>query len=172
VETIAVYWEPVIKTYGFQVKTGLALLRLRLSVEQAAEWSARIQEMESAGDDFLMIAGQTVDGGVLQLNLLFAQETAGSPRGGPVALSAGDINLSGQIESPVELICFHGPHYGDRYGIADAAFGVLVGHGIDILASGCTGASVYIVVPEHKALTAVGFLSAKFAAPHPDDGQI
>ncbi len=48
--------------------------------------------------------------------------------------------------SNVEMISFYGPHFQDRYGIADRVFSTLQGKGYPLLASGCTGTSVHLVV--------------------------
>ena len=55
-----------------------------------------------------------------------------------------------QTIAPVELIYLHGPHFQDRYGIAEAALSPLQKADIPILAAGCSGTSVYIVVPENR----------------------
>ena len=77
-------------------------------------------------------------------------------------LSVSDVV---KTTAPVELIYFQGPHYGDRYGIAHAAFGTLEAQNLKILAAGCTGASIYIIVPEKSAQTAVRCLSEAFEIP-------
>lgn len=71
-----------------------------------------------------------------------------------------------QTTSPVELVYFHGPHFGDRYGIADMALGTLRRKGLPILAAGCTGASVYIVVPEQRSAEIKQILSDVFDTPN------
>jgi len=49
---------------------------------------------------------------------------------------------------PVGILFFHGPHFGDMYGIADAAFSSLLKAGIKIISSGCSSASVFLVIAE------------------------
>ena len=68
-----------------------------------------------------------------------------------------------EIDSPVELIYFQGPHFGDRYGIADAAFRALAGQ--EVLAAGFSGASVYIVVADKQAQATIECLSEAFITP-------
>jgi hypothetical protein len=70
-----------------------------------------------------------------------------------------------RMESPVEMIFFYGPHFGDRYGIADTALGILREKGLPIIAAGCTGASVYIILPENCAAKARDVLSDSFDTP-------
>jgi aspartokinase len=79
------------------------------------------------------------------------------------------INLDSEkdfyLKSPVELISFQGPHFADRYGIADSAFKALDNQGIPIIIAACSGAAVYIVLPENKLHEARFFLSEAFEVP-------
>ena len=92
----------------------------------------------------------------------------GAIHAGPCSDSSreNNIDLDIQTTSPVELVYFHGPHFGDRYGIADTALGTLRRKGLPILAAGCTGASVYIVVPEQRSAEIKQILSDVFDTPH------
>jgi len=69
------------------------------------------------------------------------------------------------MEAPVELLSFQGPHFGDRSGIANATLNPLLDKNIPILAAGCTGASVYIVVPENQAEVSKQHLEKVFNTP-------
>jgi aspartokinase len=69
------------------------------------------------------------------------------------------------LTSPVELISFQGPHFGDRYGIAHTAFKTLDDQGIPTLVTACSGAAVYIVLPEKKLQEARPLLAEAFEAP-------
>ncbi len=69
------------------------------------------------------------------------------------------------LTSPVELISFHGPHFGDRYGIAYSAFKALDDQEVRILIAACSGAAVYIVMPQKKLQEARLFLAEAFEAP-------
>jgi hypothetical protein len=164
-ETIAIYWEPMIKTYGFLEKSGLALCRLVFPLEQTAEWGQRIQEMSSSGDGFLLALGQLVDRETLQFNLLL--EASGLARvrrsleEGPAVAAWTRL----EIESPVALLYFQGPHFGDRYGIADAVWTCLLRRKVPVLSLACTGASVYLILPEGKTETARAALGEAFETP-------
>ena len=69
------------------------------------------------------------------------------------------------LTSPVELISFQGPHFGDRYGIAYSAFKALDDQGVPILIAVCSGAAVYIVLPEKKLQDARPLLLEAFEVP-------
>ena len=49
---------------------------------------------------------------------------------------------------PVGIIFFHGPHFGDRYGIADATLAALSKAHVKVIASGCSSSSVYMVLSQ------------------------
>ena len=67
-----------------------------------------------------------------------------------------------QTIAPVALIYLHGPHFQDRYGIAEAALSPLQKADIPVLATGCSGTSVYIVVHENRADEAATCLAETF----------
>jgi hypothetical protein len=164
-ETIAVYWEPVIKTYGFTEKTGLTLFCFSCPIDRMADWGQRMQEWGTAGDGFIMVAGSSLDGNTLQFNLLFEQKGVDRYRAVLEKWREEEPRISLQVETPVELIYFHGPHYGDRHGIASAALKALAVQAVPVLALACTGASVYLIMPEGKAPSAREALGQAFLAP-------
>lgn len=167
-ETIAYYWEPIIKTYGLLEKPGLSLHRISLPADRMKNWGSRIREMGAAGVESLMALGQVVNGETIQLNLLFDEKPDGPHRRILEASMDNEPRASFRIDAPVHLIYFHGPHYGDRPGIAHAALGALMKKHIPILSASCAGAGVYIVVPQKIARAARGILSENFIAPEAD----
>jgi hypothetical protein len=164
-ETIAVYWEPVIKTYGFMEKIGLSLFKIFGPVERMAVWGERLQEWGGAGDGLIMLVGSRINDNALQFDLLF--EPKGVDRYGALLEKwrQAEPRITLQIETPVELIYFHGPHYGDRYGIASAALEALAVQAVPVLAMACTGASVYLVLAEGTADQAREGLGRAFKTP-------
>jgi hypothetical protein len=164
-EIIAVYWEPEIKTYGFQVKSGLRLITVMLPFDRVAELGEIMEGGSEPPQHFIMVLAQPVDTKLLRVHLLL------EPSGGEQVMEMirkTDVVAPGaisEIDAPVELIYFQGPHFGDRYGIADAAFRALDTQSIQVLGAGCSGASIYIVVPDKKAKTAIRCLSGFFKVP-------
>jgi aspartokinase len=163
-EIIAVYREKKIKTYGFHTQTGLQLASVTLPVHQVAEWGNRIDK-KSGSRNFVMALVQMSGEGALRLYFLFdpdeAEAEAFEANLDLASLAVSDL----KVEAPVELVYFHGPHYGDRYGIAHATFSALASQGMSVLAAGCTGSSLYIVVPEKTAQTVTRCLSETFEVP-------
>ncbi len=151
-ETIAVYWEPVIRTYGFQVRTGLTLVCLETGSGPGWGLSGDDAGLFSGANLIMAVALPTESGG-LRTGLVFS---------GKVPEASG---FHGRADRPVELLYFQGPHFGDRYGIAAAALGALHRAAVPVIAAGCTGASVYIVLEPGRADEAVASLSDAFRVP-------
>ena len=162
-ETIAIYCEPIIKTYGITERTGLSLITLLLPMENSDPRCLQYLEAIQKSDNVIVIFAPSLSDGCVRLHLLFD--------GSPLSSIKGAKPLPGvQVEESVELLYFHGPHYGDRYGIADAALGALADGKIPLRAMSCSGASVYIVVPEGFARQAGKALSRAFVVPSTNKG--
>ena len=159
------YWEPEIKTYGFQIKSGLRLITAMLPFDRVAELGEIMEGGSEPLQHFIMVLAQPTNTESLRVHLLL------EPSGGEQItdlIRKTDVGASGAVSgigAPVELIYFQGPHFGDRYGIADAVFRALDTQSIQVLAAGCSGASIYIVVPDKKAETAIRCLSGSFKVP-------
>ena len=157
-ETVAVYWESRIKTYGFQRVTDVGLF----------EFSCPLTEIVSLGKILSQESLRT-----LKPPFMMAQES-GDEISFVVCLpenQARDFHefLEGtpgltpqKYLFPVGIIFFHGPHFGDRYGIADATFTALSKAHIKVIASGCSSSSVYVVLSQDDLDRAEEVLSKPF----------
>jgi hypothetical protein len=181
-ETFAVYWEPVIKTYGIAVRTGLSLISLDLPFDRLREGEGCLSGLASrcGGSLILIFSGSASTSGIC-LNLLLDQlpeKVDGLETGDAIGekvpqakfleadssdFEAGSSGL--RVDNRVELVYFQGPHYGDRYGIAGAAVTALVQHGVPLVAVVCTGASVFLITPKGMACAARNALSKAFSTP-------
>jgi hypothetical protein len=65
----------------------------------------------------------------------------------------------------VDLISFHGPHFGDRYKIFWTAMDCLTEDHVPVLVAGCTGASISLAVPDGQGRAARNALARGFEAP-------
>lgn len=162
-ETIAVYWEPKIRVYGVSTFTGLALHTLVFSAGQLAHWGELIASLEETGTGFRLVNQQVLATGEILLELLLQSDD----RERQISRIIGEGCENGRagtwrLQSPVELVYMHGPHFQDRYGIAEAAITPVMTAGIPILATGCTGTSIYLVVPDGSAEKAVVCLGTTF----------
>ena len=164
-ETIAVYWEPKPKTYGFREVIDLSLMNIKIQPEQMSQWGLWLMELANLDIGFHLILAKYSTHQKLRLYILLEKFWADS-----VLYHINKrIDLESRkyfhITSPVELISFQGPHFGDRYGIAYSAFKALDDQGVPILIAACSGATVYIVLPEKKLQDARPLLLEAFEVP-------
>jgi len=161
VETIAVYWENRAKTYGFDTVRGLSLLQVSTQTDGLAKIGALLQT-DNRGPCFKWVLAQPCPQGGLRLFLVLKQEDVPGMEAFINRVVVKGTAIETETTYPVALINFHGPHFGDRYGIADAALGTLRRKGLPILAAGCTGASVYLTVPDKRSADVITILSTVF----------
>ncbi len=168
-ETAAIYWEPKIKTYGFSESINLSLIKLIIKIEQISEWGFYITELANLGVSFNLVLIQYLNNKILVIYLLCQRKLEIKIQKYITDQMQAGIGESVQIKSPVELIYFHGPHFGDRNGIIDSVFRVLSIENIPILVSGCSGASIHLVLPEKGIKKAKPFLINVFEVPQSVD---
>jgi aspartokinase len=165
VETFAVYWEPKPKTYGFKEVIDLSLLTIEIRPGNMSQWGLWLMELSDLDIGFHLILAKYSTHQGLRLYILFAKlwgDRVLSYLGKKIDLDSGkDLHLT----YPVELISFQGPHFGDRYGIADTAFKALDEQGVPVLITVFAGAAVYIVLPEKKLQDARPLLLKAFEVP-------
>jgi len=147
------------------VERELSLFRISTDTRELAGLGSVLFNDASAMR-FSWVLVQAFSDRLLKICLLLRREWAPSMQILVRQLRENNIDLDLQTTSPVELVYFHGPHFGDRYGIADTALGTLRRKGLPILAAGCTGASVYIAVPEQRSAEIKQILSDVFDTPH------
>ena len=164
-ETIAVYWEPKPKTYGFKEVIDLSLMNIEIRPGKMSQWGLWLMELADLNIGFHLSIAKYSNRQELRLYILLEKFWADS------VLSHIDKRIDPESEkyfhltSPVELISFQGPHFGDRYGIAYSAFKALDDRGVPILIAACSGAAVYIVLPEKKLQDARPLLLEAFEVP-------
>jgi hypothetical protein len=159
-ETIAIYFEPVIKTYGILERTDLVLWSLTLRPALLARL-APSGPAEQAAQDLELVVACPLSDGRIRLHLVLNTASHVPPWVDAIDKACDDR----QRVAPVAMVYFQGPHFGDRYGIAEAALTALVRHGIEILVVACAGASLHFVVPRDQAQTARQALSTAFVVP-------
>lgn len=64
--------------------------------------------------------------------------------------------------SPVAVVFLHGPHFGDRYGIADTLIQALAGAGVSLLGLSCCVSSITVVVKQAELPGALQVLGDTF----------
>jgi aspartokinase len=165
VETFAVYWEPKPKTYGFKEVIDLSLLNIEIRPGKMTQWGLWLMELSDLDIGFHLILAKYSTHQKLRLYILLEKlwkDRVLSYLGKKIDVDSGkDFHLT----YPVELISFQGPHFGDRYGIADTAFKALNAQKVPVLITVFAGAAVYIVLPEKKLQDARPLLMEAFEVP-------
>ncbi|MFN2354212.1 MAG: hypothetical protein ABR512_06780 [Desulfopila sp.] len=152
VETVAVYWEPRIRIYGMDIQRGLSLLQLECDPEAFAhdQWL----QLGAQQEKFRLLVTQAGEKRRSRCTFLIQQEHHGAIRAALSGLPGRNFRARLITEERADMVSFHGPHFHDRYGIAELAYSSLKTTGCRLLASGCTGTSVTIVVAGGQAETA------------------
>ncbi len=153
-ETRAYFQEKRIKTYGFSLASGLELICVSCGRDGLEVAGTAIQDLDARFDfGMAMVHGETC-----HFYCLTRAETK-------VSLPA-EQSTAFRVESgTADLVTFHGPHFGDRFGIFNAAAVCLDVAGLDLTLAGCTGASVSLVLPEGQGEVSLPALEKGFETP-------
>ncbi|MEE4241010.1 MAG: hypothetical protein V2I36_06060 [Desulfopila sp.] len=163
VETIAVYWEPKVRIYGMDIQRELTLFRLACHeiLFQSSGW----EELCRTQSKFRLLNSRIGPQDEIYCGFVVDKNTKER-----FLEELSRLSQTEQLAQPValnnvEMISFYGPHFQDRYGIADLVFSTLRENGFSLLISGCTGTSVHLVVPGNQADSVAEFLKNIIAVP-------
>jgi hypothetical protein len=157
-ETVAVYFEKPVRTYGLKARLG----DVALSLECGATALAELTESLAALDPPLQLVSCSLvwEDDLALLLVCLPQEQA--PRLEEAAARSGAVITE---RGPTALINLQGPHFGDRWGLASEALGGLEAAGVEPLALlGVTHTLQVTLAPEHGEPALVG-LGQCFCAP-------
>ena len=163
-ETCATWVEEKIKTYGLHTESNLDLYSLNTGYEDLALVASIMKTCETNQTRFYYSSAHVRQDGRVSWHFLAdgndhrmkAHLVSGLPRNRSIDL---------RVSEAMALISFQGPHFGDRYGIADRATSILQEEGIPLPLSGFTGSSIYMVVPVGHAQQARNALLTVFTQP-------
>jgi len=163
-ETIAVYWESKVKVYTVTHVTDLSMACLIYPSNGTEELGKTLMALEDSVQRFELVTQAYLDSTHSQMNLFYDQTKQKK-----VAVTIGSwadrMQATITLTSPLELVYLHGPHFQDRFGIADITFSALKGGNIEIIAAGCAGTTIYIAVPHKQARPATRILRETFIIP-------
>lgn len=159
-ETIAVYWEAQVRVYGLTEKRGLSMLNLHFPAHRLDHWAGTLGDLQAYGEFELVFMQPDAAG--LRLTLLPSGSAVAELEGLLQQRLQGEEGSSLNCQAPVAVLYLYGPHFQDRYGIAEAALRPLRKAGVVVLAMGCAGTSVYLVVDEGAAERARAALAETF----------
>ena len=164
-EVIAVYSESPIKTYGLHEFSNLALIRVEYNPEQTGTSDSLFMKLSAADVNYQMVVIQNLAPSRVALQFVVNYDQADQI----VKLLADyckDMNApTPQVHGPLELIHFSGPHYGDRYGVAAAAFSAVEEAGLTVTMTGFCASSVYLVLPPGSTAKLRPYWKKKFEVP-------
>jgi hypothetical protein len=152
-ETIAVYFEPVAKSYGLETFTGLVMVRVPVGAGVG-----RPAGQASAGR-FAFVMLQSEPGETSALTAVLRPEDLPEFRAGVGLPAVNGAGPAGMDSQPVEMVVFQGPHFYERCGIAAAALEALGTQDARVLLAGFSGSMAYLVVPAGAAQAATAALA-------------
>jgi hypothetical protein len=157
-ETVAVYSESKIRTYGFDLREGLNLVEMDLTEDDIHDRADGLSRLHGQGSLFEWLTAWNSQGSCMRFWLLcddahartLAEHMEGVPIKPPVR---------------VDVISFQGPHFGDRHGIADYTLTALKQHEVDIMGMTCSVSGISLVLPRGRGRAAEAALRAAFEIP-------
>jgi len=156
---IASYQEKVVRIYDIVQQSGLDLWSLVVDQRRLTKLGAALLDLgqEKIRMPFLLALLSPEDR--LVFNFCFPgeqnsriEETLSSRLGKTVL----------DHYSRVAALYIHGPHFGDRYGIANTLVRALESAGVSLLAMGCTVSSISVIIRKEDLTAAVQALEATF----------
>lgn len=166
-ETRAAYVEKKIKTYGIKMDTGLEMLEMSFNPNQQRHLGIcgqGLQNLAKSGGKFYFTAAMTRSHDVAHLYCLTEPlDTQDRQSFFSQVQAASGIAVCPSVS--VDLISFHGPHFGDRAGIFNTAMACLNAAAIPVLLAGCTGASIFMALPDSLGQKALPALAEGFESP-------
>lgn len=164
-ETIALYKEDRIKVYGITRESDLILVVLSFPANQLELWGQRIDEISNRAIRFELVTYHAANKSMTELHLLVDKKIIDPLSEMLSHWKENTVQAGLKLKQPVDILYLHGPHFQDRYGIADTAFNALLHNNIEILVSGCAGTSMYLVTPAFQGQIALEILTETFLIP-------
>ncbi len=162
-EIICSYQEEVIKIYDLSHLTGLDLWNLSLPLNRLGDFGALLLKLDGLQLKMPLLVSKSFPDGE---SLYFAFCLAASHHN--AVQQALDQDLPGVgvfCQGPVSVFLLHGPHFGDRYGIANAFVSSLRRAGIAPLALSCAVSSVSAAIQEKDLNRVIEALGSSFQVP-------
>jgi len=162
-EIICSYQEEMIKVYNVTHHTDLDFLNTSLPLNRLGDLGAALLELDALSLRIPFLVSKSSPDGQ---SMYFAFCLAAAYR--DQVKDALDRNLRGfdfHWHGPVSVFFLHGPHFGDRYGIANALVTSLRHAGIAPLALSCAVSSVSVVIEGNDTNQTIAALKKSFQIP-------
>jgi ACT domain len=168
-KVVATYQEKVIKVYWIIPQPDLDLWGMAVSsTDILAGFADALLDLGSLGLQIpFLVAIPELGNKEFLLSFSVAGPAALADRGRQVrrVLKKHLPELRPMRLTPVAGIFLHGPHFGDRYGIAKTLVEALEKAHISLLALSCTISSISLIIRQHQLAAAQLVLGQAFAAP-------
>jgi hypothetical protein len=167
-ETAASYVEKKIKTYAIQTRDNVKLCRFDIHTDLLAVWGDHIQRLDDLGIRFHYVSAFISEKNHIRLFSVLESENSHFNNATHHFFSdifPKELSACCDFLLLADIISFHGPHFGDRYGISAHAFSAMQHRSIPVLLMGCVGSSISIVVPAGMSQKGRDALSEFFETP-------
>lgn len=157
-ETVAVYFERPLRTYGLEAQAGCRLLEVSCPRERLEDLLAALGALQPpAGLHFCTAAwaGET----------LSLRACLPVPEAARVATALAGAGLQPQAPVEASLVHLQGPHFGDRWGVASEALAGLAEAGVEPLGLAGVVHSLFLALPPQDARAGLAGLAKRFRAP-------
>jgi hypothetical protein len=161
-EIIASYEERLIKIYGVVEEPDLDLWLLSLTCPDLAKLGAALHELGRFGLKLPFLVALPGPGEALLCAVCMASIAADEVERVLVTHLPGSTF---RRWSPVAALFLHGPHFGDRHGIAHALIQTLERSDTEILALSCAVSSISAVISAEDLSVATGAIETAFSIP-------
>lgn len=162
-ETAARYTEAKIKTYGFETRRDRCLCEFSLVPEPCRHRPDAADGMVAIPFDMVLM--EPPDEDRYPLAVVVADRHRRALQQFVAGMGPRQAGMDMRFTAPVELLYFFGPHFGDRFGIADATCRALDQNNIRLIASAFSSSSVFLVLAEHGAEMAKAIFADLFETP-------
>lgn len=166
-ETIAVYWESKVKVYSITHVSDLSMVQLTYPIETTEKVGKALAALEDSVQRFELVTQDNVDAGRSRVNFFIRRPRQKAVKGVSKEWKE-ELQVDVTLNSSVELIYLHGPHFQDRFGIVEIAFSALKAGSIEIIAAGCAGTTIYLALPKDQGVPARQILRNTFIIPTAD----
>jgi len=162
-EVVASYQEKRPGVYGLECHEAQEFIQMRVDRHNVAHAGSSLRGFARLGLDLTFLASSPCrDPGKESLALCLPFSESGTYMRAIERIAPG---LDITTVSPVMAFSMNGPHFGDRYGIVSELLSSLDRRNVDLLALGCTVASITGVVLRDQKETAIQAIQDCFEVP-------
>jgi hypothetical protein len=163
-EIVCSYQEEIIKVYNFISHGDLDLWNIALPVEDLGAFGKALLLLNERQLKMpFMVSKSSPDSDLIYFAICFAAADRDK------VTQAFAESLPGReffCLEQVSVFFLHGPHFGDRYGIANALLRALQSAGIHPLAMSCAVSSISVVIPGTESERTIDALKSTFQIPN------